>query len=178
MCSTSRNTVCGGRSLPSSLPCASSDLACGVVQYIDLSKNYECSPKCQCDTIRDDHRCGGAARMRTVTLRCIHRTGASIGEPNPMEVAEEEERYVHMLDLSVGCEYTMDVDEGNTATMDHPYMAHTRSVTTMCIPMHLHDTPRAHTSGTTSMYVMGWHTLIRHCSWNDGASTCHIMSHK
>ena len=29
-----------------------------------------------------------------------------------MEVAEEEERSIHMLDLSVGCEYTMDVDEG------------------------------------------------------------------
>ena len=47
--------------------------------------------------------------MRAVTHMCIHRMGASTCEPNPVEVAEEEERPVNVLDLSVGCVYTMDV---------------------------------------------------------------------
>ena len=49
--------------------------------------------------------------MRAVTLMCIRRMGASTGEPNPVEVAEEEERPVNVLNLSVGCVYTMDVVE-------------------------------------------------------------------
>ena len=49
--------------------------------------------------------------MRAVTHMCIHRMGASTCEPNPVEVAEEEECPVNVLDLSVGCVYTMDVVE-------------------------------------------------------------------
>ena len=111
MCSTSRNTVCAGRSLPSSRPFASSDLACGGVQYNDISTDYQCSPICHGATITDEHGYDYAARVRVATLMCKHQTGASISEPNPVEVAEEEERPIHMLDLSVGCKSAMDVDE-------------------------------------------------------------------
>ena len=59
----------------------------------------------------DEHGYDYAARVRVATLMCRPQTGASINEPNPVEVAEEEERPIHMLDLSIGCESAMDVDE-------------------------------------------------------------------
>ena len=41
----------------------------------------------------DEHGYDYAARVRVATLKCRPQTGASISEPNPVEVAEEEERH-------------------------------------------------------------------------------------